>query len=81
MVENFTFLMQHSGWSDHSSKRSVSEAISKDEEEVAEALFALKGITLDRDNKTNNESLKPISPDFLKKVNTNLTISSQGIWL
>ncbi|CAO2833870.1 unnamed protein product [Amaranthus hypochondriacus] len=68
---------KHSGWSDHSSKRYVSEALSKEEKEVAEALFALKGITLDRDNKTNNESLEPISLDLLKKVNINLTISSQ----
>lgn len=73
--------IKQNGWSDNAQTGLVSMAISKDEEEVAETLFALAGMIphnrVHVNDKTDNESLDAKTSNLSKKQNSDPMPSSE----
>ncbi|XP_048503363.1 uncharacterized protein LOC104908066 isoform X3 [Beta vulgaris subsp. vulgaris] len=78
-------ICMQNAWSDNSARRNASVAISKDEEEVAETLFALAGMipldSLPVNKRTDNKSLQAKTSDLSKKQHSNSTPSEDPMVL
>ncbi|KAJ8429539.1 hypothetical protein Cgig2_025725 [Carnegiea gigantea] len=78
-VENCILAMLQNGYIDHSAKPAASVPISRDEEEVAETLFALAGMIplsdLDTRNKTDCEPSESKALDLAEKPENSMPVS------